>query len=163
MSVNLITRVLRAEQSSNLAESGPDIDFVRAAGLAGVRRRLGSYLPRFLATGGSDYRDAIIQTLVRLIGGQHPSLTKLERLAVATGAAYLYLVPRCCACSGRGFELRPDTPTLSDVQCQACKGTGRNELDHEKKLGPALHWAQNEIQTAEQAYSAAVGRKLGRD
>jgi len=154
--------VLRAEQSSDLSEDGADIDFVRAAGLAGVRKKLGSYLPRFLASGGHDCREAVIQMLVSALADVYPQLTKLERRAVATGAAYLYLVPRCPACHGRAFELQPDTPMLSDRPCKCCDGTGRNELECVEKLKPALAWCQNGLLSAEEQYSSAVGRKLGR-
>ena len=135
---------------------------MRAAGLAGVRKRLGSYLPRFLASGGHDYRESIIQVLAGAVGGHFQQFTKLERRAVATGAAYLYLVPRCPACHGRAFEVRADTPMLSDVMCKVCNGTGRNEVAAHEKMRPAISWAQNQMATAEEQYSVAVGRKLGR-
>jgi hypothetical protein len=163
MATNLMTKVMRAEIASDLSEHTEAVQIVRAAGIAGVRKRLGSLLPRFLSSGGHENRSVLLDLLTLAVAREYPALSSVERRAVATGALYLYLVPRCVVCSGRGFELRPDTPTLSDVACKSCQGSGRNELrDAEKVKGP-LAWAQNQIAGAEQKYSAAVGRKLGRD
>jgi len=164
MSVNLVTRVQRAEQSSDLSEHKHDIQLVRAAGVASVRKRLGSLLPRFLASGGHEGRIGLLDLLTAVVRRNYPAFTEVERRGVATGALYLYLVPRCAACKGRAFELLKDTPTLSDKPCAECKGTGRNELHvRDEKIAQALTWAGNELARAEQEYSAAVGRKLGRD
>lgn len=164
MSGNLITRVLRAEQSSDLSEDAGDVDVVRAVGAAGLRRRLGSYLPRFLASDGRDYRQTIIDTVAGALRSEYPKLTETQRVAVATCATYLYLKPRCPACHGRGYELMPDAPKLSDVFCRVCNGSGRNATGEEfKEIRPALGWAQNLIEQSAERYSVAVGRKLGRD
>jgi len=155
--------VQRAQQSSDLSEHTQDVQLVRAAGIASVRKRLGSMLPRFLASGGHEGRIWLIDLLCGVVRRQYPALTEAERRGVAIGALYLYLIPRCAACKGRGFDVLPDAPMLSDRPCPQCRGTGRNELGvQDQKIAQALTWAGNELARAEQEYSAAVGRKLGR-
>ncbi len=163
MSVNLITRVLRAEQSSDLSEDGGDVDFVRAAGLAGIRKRLGSMLPRFLATAGRDYRSDLIELLSTVAAFKFLLLKPVELKACAHGALYLYLNPKCPGCHGRAFEVMKDTPMLSDVQCKRCGGTGRRAIDEGERLRECLRWMEAELAQAEQGFSSAVGRKLGRN
>jgi hypothetical protein len=163
MSVNVLTRVLRAEGSSDLSEDGGDVQVLRAVGASGAHRRMGSLLPRFLASGGHENRIRLLELLGAHVKREYPALKDLECRAVATGALYLYLVPRCKPCSGRGYEVRPDTPRLSDVPCRTCKGSGRNELPDAGKIKGPLTWAQNELARSEQQFSGAVGRKLGRD
>jgi len=165
MSVNMLTRVVQAEGSSDLSEKGGDVDVLRAVGASGVHKRMGSLLARFLSSEGHENRITLQELLQEHIRRQFPALRAIERMAVANAALYTYLYPRCPTCHGRGYEVRPDTPMLSDVACKMCMGNGRLNLTSQtdEKLKGPVAWAQNEIARAEQQFSGAVGRKLGRD
>lgn len=47
---------------------------------------------------------------------------------VAARALAHHTSPACEPCGGRGYELQPGAPVLSDRQCLVCRGTGRRPI-----------------------------------
>jgi hypothetical protein len=93
----------------------------------------------------------VIEVLAEMLIKHFPaSLKTSEAKSVAAGVLDYNRDSVCAACHGRGRELIPGSPTLSDRECQHCRGTGKKRFEkqfHRDKLRYA-DWAQQQIDAA---------------
>ena len=148
-------RYFSAVRSSNLRSiertTRSDSDVVGAVGLAAKREPLGAALMR-LFTGDNNAAHAVIDALTQKLVAHFPvSLRESEARTVATGVLAWNRANVCPACHGSGYEVIPGTPSLSDKECRACRGTGKTLFQkqfHRDKLKFA-DWAQVQIEMAQ--------------
>ncbi len=154
--MSTLEHYLRAQDSSDLAdhaERAGDVDWVRASGMVARQHECAMSVWRVIELG--DYRALrpAFDNLMRLCAGHgidtHPAETVSDVLA-------WMMEPTCPSCSGRGFELIPGTPTLSDRACGDCGGTGQRAPawdDDAKALYDLLKQEQANA-------AAAIARKM---
>lgn len=144
-------RITKAQYTDDLGEVGVedvgDVDIVRACGMAGQGNPLGLSIWRWRY--GGDMRELmpVARGLVDL--GHEPELVGKVLAHLANDV--------CLPCNGRGYEVVPDTPLLSDTLCLHCSGTGRAPLrgEAERALAETIARLEREI-------ASAVMRKLAR-
>lgn len=152
--LRITERYSSAIRSSNLRSSEcttySDPDVIGAFGMAAKSEPFGVALHRLFA---GDMREAgsLLLHLAAMITGQFPSkLTRQEAKGVAAGVLAWNISNTCHHCGGLGREMIPGSPTLSDRECKACKGTGKKRFEkqfHRSKIRFA-DWAQMQIQIA---------------
>lgn len=133
-----------AQYTDDLSERPPeelgDVDIVRACGMAGQSNPLGLSLWRWRY--GGDNREVVVvaRGLVELGYSIELVSRVLKHLAHDT----------CPHCRGRGYQLLPGVPVLSDVQCVHCDGTGKTPLagEAERDLMEAIARMEREIASA---------------
>lgn len=144
-------RIGTAQYTDDLGEVGleevGDVDIIRACGMAGQKNPLGLSIWRWRY--GGDARE-LPQVAIGLIEQGHEP----ELVAKVLG----HLADDVCRpCHGRGYEVVPGTPMLSDVLCLRCHGTGRAPL-----VGEAEQALMETIARMEREIAAAVMRRLAR-
>jgi len=152
---DITERYFSAVRSSNLRSiertTKSDSDVVGAVGLAAKREPLGAALMR-LFTGDNNAAQAVIEALTQKLLTHFPaSLRESEARTVATGVLSWNRANVCPVCHGSGYEVIPGTPSLSDKECKACRGTGKTLFQkqfHRSKLEYA-DWAQVQIEIAQ--------------
>ena len=82
---------------------------------------------------------------------------KYRKIALTVIAWHLHGV--CQHCSGRGYDVIPDSPVLSDDLCPSCGGTGKMPLPR----SDAHRWLADEIGALQAMAAASVMRKLDLD
>lgn len=159
---SILTRLARAENSSDLSESRPDVQTLRAAGLAAVRDRAGAALARCLHTEKIADVTQAHDEMVALVGRKFHGLSPIEKSLAVTRALRWWIRPACPKCHGRGAAVIKDTTTLSDTPCPACFGSGKAMLELQGKEAEATRWVASEIDQLVESYGRRIGRKLGR-
>ena len=152
-------RISSAQVSHNLGEVGleeiGDVDIVRACGMVAGKQPLGMSLWRLKY--GGDHREmgpavaGLVGMMVRR--GWHGD--EIPALVVAVLRHWLDDV--CPSCLGRGYDVMPGSPMLSDQPCDACKGEGRLPLPVRDE--PAL-WLVETIARLEREVAGAIMAKL---
>lgn len=66
---------------------------------------------------------------------------------------------RCEPCSGRGYEVIPGTPTLSDVLCRCCCGTGKVDFPQTD----SHLWLRQRIEKMTAIAASSVMTRLAKD
>lgn len=149
-------QLTRAQDSSDLGESHEglgDVDWVRAAGMVGQRHALALDLWRVTELGDGRSLGRVVDgmlLLCRAMGHTSDPYHTVSRVLM------WLLRPRCETCCGRGHPVIPGTPTLSDVDCEACAGTGeRNPQwgEHERAL-------YERVKQVQAVAAGALARKL---
>lgn len=144
-------RITRAQYTDDLGEVGPedigDVDIIRACGMAGQGNPLGLSVWRWRY--GGDQRELfhVAKGLVDM--GHEPALVAKVLSHLANDV--------CLPCNGRGYEVVPGTPLLSDVLCVHCQGGGRTPLQGEEERALA-----DTVARLEREIASAVMRKLAR-
>lgn len=144
-------RIGTAQYTDDLGEVGleevGDVDIVRACGMAGQANPLGLSIWRWRYGGIQKEIFHVAQGLIDL--GHDDKLVAKVLGHMADDV--------CRPCEGRGYEVVPDTPMLSDVICVHCQGTGRAPLvgDAERALAEVIARLEREI-------AGAIMRKLSR-
>lgn len=124
-----------------------DVDIIRSCGMAGQANPLGLAIWRWRV--GGDMRE-----IFHVAKG----LIELGHASEMVGKVLGHLANDVCLhCNGRGYEVMPGTPMLSDVLCVHCQGTGRRPLHGE--LENAI---RETIARYEREFAAAVMKKLSR-
>ena len=144
-------RIGTAQHTADLGEVGledvGDVDIIRACGMAGQANPLGLSIWRWRY--GSDQREMF--TVAR-------GLVDLGHDAPLVGRVLAHLANDVCPpCNGRGYELLPGAPVLSDTLCVHCQGTGRRPL-----VGEAERALAETIARMEREIASAVMQKLAR-
>ena len=133
----------------NTTFSDPDV--IGAYGLAAKREPLGVALQR-LFTGDNGAADQVILILAgRIKDHFQGQLSSTQARDVAAGVLEWNRNSVCTSCNGSGYEVIPGTPSLSDHECKACRGTGKRLFQkqfHRDKLKFA-DWAQVQIEMAQ--------------
>lgn len=146
-------RIGTAQMTANLGETRNvedvgDVDVIRACGMAAQSNPLGLSIWRWRV--GGDQREifAVARGLVAL--GHDAAL-------VATVLGHL-ADDICRPCGGRGYQLLPGVPVLSDELCGCCRGTGRRPLEEAeaRDLLETIARLQGEV-------AASIMRKLSRE
>lgn len=149
-------QLIRARESSDLGESVDghgDVDWLRASGAVAQRHPLALALWRLIEQGDKralyECYDGMVKVCVNSMG----NLT--NPVHVVANVLQWMMAPRCDVCHGRGKQLIPGTPTLSDHDCEACNGTGDKPLtgDHERELYERVTAMRREA-------AAAIARKM---
>ena len=162
MARNLITRIAHAEHSSDLSEHKDDVQVLRAAGLAAISEWLGQLLTRYLHSHRDRDKSACVSGLAAVMRKKYGQLDERQCAIVASWAIDYWAYPACRPCKGRGYDVIPETPTLSDHPCAVCHGSGKRAWDPPPKVSRAAQWATREIDVALDRYASKTSRKLGR-
>ncbi len=159
-------RYSSAIRSSNMrskeATTFSDPDVIGAFGLAAKIEPLGVALQRFFAGDGSAAAQVILALESRLtdhFGGQ---ISAAQARVVAAKVLAWNRTNTCDACGGSGYEVIPDTPSLSNKICKVCKGTGKKLFQkqfHHDKLKFA-DWAQVQIEIAQSRAGQAAKKAI---
>lgn len=153
-------RIASAQASGDLGEVAPeeigDIDFIRACGVVGVKHSLGVSLWRLKYGGDSREFRAVLDGLTRLME-RRPWPAGVDPADTVVRVVKHWLDDVCHACDGRGYELVPGAPVLSDTPCQVCGGEGRLKLPRTDE--PAM-WLTDQIARMEREVAAAIMRRL---
>jgi len=130
-----LERLAEAQISSNLGDDYlrlADVDYIRASGWAAQSNPEGLMLYRLkYANDHTEYKPALQRMYALAVGKafrmrliiSHQELTDL-----AENTLRHWVAPVCPACLGRGYEVIPGTPTLSETECKHCHGQGRLSL-----------------------------------
>lgn len=124
-----------------------DVDIIRASGLAGARDPLGLSIWRWRV--GGDQRELLPVAKGLVAKGWDPTLVARVLTHLSND--------RCGHCEGRGYQLLPDVPVLSDELCLHCHGSGRTPLtgEREKELADVIAGHERSI-------AGAIMRRLAR-
>lgn len=153
--MSILDRYASAVRSSNL-RSQPnttfsDPDVIGAFGFAGKHEPLGVALQR-LFTGDNTAAKSVIDVLAdKLLGQFSGKLNAAGSRRVAAAVLEWNRNSVCPVCHGSAYEVVPGTPSLSDKECKACRGTGKKLFQkqfHKSDLTYA-DWAQVQIEIAQ--------------
>lgn len=127
-----LERLAEAQISSNLADDPmrlSDVDYLRASGWAAQTCPEGLMLYRLKYA--NDHREwkQTVQRMYALIVGKayrtRLTITAGQMRELADSTLRYWIAPICPVCLGRGANVVPGTPNLSDEPCGYCHGTGR--------------------------------------
>lgn len=134
-------------------------DVLTAAGMAGQRHSVPLRLWVFMHSPSRHQLYALADSLTQRLD-DYMNIKKLKgkpwRIAKQTLAWSINNT--CRPCGGHGMERIAGTPHLSDVQCPACRGTGKTELHTENNQ--AAQWLLSEINAMTVAAESAINNKL---
>lgn len=82
--------------------------------------------------------------------------TSLMRVAEIALAHHIY--PACFHCHGRGYDVVPGAPALSDRQCKHCGGSGHRPV--QKKWRSEISELISVLERIDSVTEAAVARRL---
>lgn len=130
--MSVLKMLARAETSSDLQhhEHFCDVNVLAAAGMASA------VSPAYLSL----YRLKYISDIKELATGKSVFINWMRRAMLnrridakdasrlGTQALHYWLNGVCPACEGRGRNVVPGTPSLSDKPCQRCDGTGAEPM-----------------------------------
>jgi len=74
-----------------------------------------------------------------------------------------WLNDMCEACEGRGYEMLPNSPVLSDVPCKCCKGEKTKPLIVEHRLRDYVLDMIEDLEEMAHSVAGAVMKRLARD
>lgn len=150
--MTLRERIGTAQHTDDLGEGRgdqlADVDVIRACGLAGARDPLGLSIWRWRV--GGDQREVLAVARGLVDQGWDPTMVARVLTHLSND--------RCGHCAGRGYELLPDVPVLSDVLCPHCQGTGRVPL-----VGAQERELAEVIAGHERSIAGAIMRRLARE
>lgn len=155
-------RISSAQGSDDLGEVGlediGDVDIVRACGMVANKHPVGMALWRLKY--GGDHRELgnVVLALIALMGRKGWTGEHVPGLVSAVVKHWLDDV--CPSCFGRGYDVMPGSPMLSDAPCGTCNGQGRLPLPVRDE--PAT-WLMETIAKLERETAAAIMRKLNRE
>lgn len=155
-------RIGTAQYSKDLGEapSGElgDIDIIRATGMVGVSMPLGVSLWRLKVSGDAREFPKVIEGLAEMLARRRPM--DIDTVKLVNQVLRHHLDDLCHACHGRGFEVVPNTPMLSDVACTSCQGQGRLQMQNADE---SAFWLLEQIARMEREVASAIMRKLARE
>lgn len=156
MSMN--EKISSAQTSDNLKEVPPeqigDVDIIRACGMVGVQMPLGLSLWRLKYSAATrEFPTVVDGLLTKVLSRFH----RIDGLKVTYKVIKHWLDDMCHACHGRGYEVVPGTPMLSEKQCEHCGGQGRVKLP---EPDDASLWLLEEIAKMERDVASAIMVKL---
>lgn len=138
-----------------------DADYVIALGIAESRNNAvaGPLARLYMTSSKTSLRRAFesVYGLVKKLGAKRGwRLTEDEERVVSKQALMHHVSPACAPCHGRGYEVQPGTPVLSDRPCKACKGTGRRPI--QKKLQPEIAQVVAVLENIDSITESAIAR-----
>ncbi len=152
-------RMVRSQTSSNLGEAVNgefgDIDIVRATGMVGQSNPIGVSLWRLKYAGDSAEFPKVVTALAEMLAKRNVKYK--DALLLALNAVKHYVDDVCKPCVGRGYDIIPGTPVLSDQICTHCRGAGRAPFEH---TGDESEWLEVTISRMEREVAGAVMKKL---
>ena len=152
-------RMVRSQTSSNLAESANgefgDIDIVRATGMVGQSNPIGVSLWRLKYAGDVAEFPKVVTSLAEMLAKRNVKYT--DAMLLAFNAVKHYVDDVCKLCVGRGYDVIPGAPVLSDQICLHCRGAGKAPFVH---TGDASEWLEVTISRMEREVAGAVMKKL---
>lgn len=163
--MSILDRYASAVHSSNL-RSQPnttfsDPDVIGAFGLAGKREPLGVALARLLL-GDNKAANDVVRQLADMTRSKfhHIKQVQAEDMARAVLAWNRHGV--CQECNGHGYQVIPGSPSLSDIECKACHGTGKVLLHKQfrKDHQDAALWMQGQIEAVQSTAGQAAMKSL---
>lgn len=93
--------------------------------LAAVGKRLTELQARTSQVTYDQARESLQGLVAALNRARRWRLTDRNVRRVAEGSLLMHLHPTCPHCRGRGYELVPGAPTVSERVCQPCGGNGQ--------------------------------------
>jgi hypothetical protein len=125
-------RVAGAMESDDLTmrlDRSCDADVLVALGWAAQREPLGSALLRLMLTHDVNRLEEAVDLAEQIAAGirarwKMPKGARFWRRFAEQGVGY-WCSSICRRCTGRMYDVLPNTPKLSTTRCSACHGTGR--------------------------------------
>lgn len=158
--MSLKERIGTAQYSKDLGEHPADelgdIDIIRACGMIGVHMPLGVSLWRLKVSGDRREYPKAFEGLREMAEKRFGS----DMATVVISVLDHHLDNVCRTCHGRGYQVVPGTPVLSDDLCLACAGSGRRQLEN---AGKAALWLQEQVARLEAEVASAIMKKLARE
>ena len=152
--MSIIDHYASAVRSSNL-RSQPnttysDPDVIGAFGLAGKQEPLGVALARVLMGDNKAAKDVVGQ-LADMTRSKFHHLKQVQAEDMARAVLAWNRHGVCPECSGHGYQVIPGSPSLSDIECKACLGTGKVLLHKQfrKDHQDAALWMQGQIEAVQ--------------
>lgn len=122
----------RATTAGNLSQDSEHravVDLLTAAGMVGWRNSLALALWRLQQRPDPHLVGETLLSLAKLLRKAHArdllrwrGMNQAEAKHVAAITLAWWLSPTCEKCHGRGYQVIPGTPTLSDIPCPCCHG-----------------------------------------
>ena len=127
--MGMAERITHAQLSGNLSEAKTadelaDVDVIRALGMIAASNPLGSAIWRVKYAQVESLLPYVVKQLTRIALEKGQAKTVEEVHQSLNQILPHWLDDLCHQCFGRGYEVVPGTPMLSDKSCKACKGSG---------------------------------------
>ena len=160
--MGMAERITHAQLSGNLSEAKTadelaDVDVIRALGMIAATNPLGSAIWRLKYAQVESLLPYIVGQLTKIAIEKQQAESAEEVLSSLNRVVPHWLDDLCHQCSGRGYEVVPGTPMLSDKSCKVCRGSGRVQVDASRDLDLYL---LDLLQRFEQDCSKYVYRRL---
>lgn len=156
--MSLNEKISSAQTSGNLKELPSDdiadVDIIRACGMVGVQMPLGLSLWRLKYSGAHREFTSVVDGLLTLVMSRYH---RIDGLKTTHKVIKHWLDDVCNTCNGRGREVMPGTPMLSDKDCEHCGGHGRVKMP---EPDDASLWLAEEIARMEREVAKAISMKL---
>lgn len=125
--MGIVEKYSRSINSSDLKSDEHHFDTDNLAAVA-LSNELGGLL--FRVKYGSDATSfkALLSSWTTIVQGKRQWPKHLPAHKIAEKSLGHWLNDVCPACTGKGFQLMPGSPVLSDVQCTICEGSGKKPL-----------------------------------
>lgn len=108
-----------------------DTDVLGAAGLAAKRSPLAIALMRLFAGDDRDVFTVVRIMTDKVVGKTQGYMPRADAESMARAVLAWFRDGTCRACGGHGFQVIPQTRTLSDIECLACRGRGKIPFERE--------------------------------
>lgn len=108
------------------------VDVIAAAGMVGARHPLCLSVWRWIYGDDANERHAVLAGLLKWTSAQAKARRwdkRRDLVVVVVTVADWHKHKACPACHGTRYEVIEGTPTLSDVPCRVCHGSGMRSLD----------------------------------
>lgn len=130
--MGMLEKLAHAETSSDLRHYPTPcaVDVLTAAGLAGIHAPIHLALYRLKYLNDAEEMGACKQLFIRWAYRSMCNRGVASQGASRLGVQALtqWVADVCECCKGRGFQIIPGAPSLSDRPCGACKGSGKRPI-----------------------------------
>jgi hypothetical protein len=133
------------------------MDVIRAIGMIAANNPLGSAIWRVKYVQVESLLPYAVGQLTRIALEKERAESAEEVLSLLNRIVPHWPDDLCHQCSGRGYEVVPGTPMLSDKSCKVCRGSGHIQVDASRDLDLYL---LDLLQRFEQDCSKYVYRRL---
>ena len=165
--MSALDMLVSAETSSDLQHHDYQcaVDILGAAGLASIRSPSGMILYRlkYLHEAGQieNGKTIFIRWAYRAMQNRKQDPKGASRIGVQALTAWLGDV--CGVCQGRKYKAISGTPTLSNMPCGSCGGTGKSRIKASGEIAEVMRDVAERADAAIMTLQGGVDFKLGRE
>lgn len=165
--MGVLDRLARAEVSSDLAHHEYDcaVDVLGAAGMAAAAHfhNISLFRLKYLQDTGelAQAKKIFIRWAYRAMANRGLDPSKASRVGVQ--ALTHWIDDICPCCHGLKHQIIPGSPTLSDMACKPCNGTGRKPVPITGDLGEVFKDVGERADSACLTIRRGLAEKMGMD